>query len=156
MVNLGTLADTSTQREFTRSSEALDVREDWGVVGRSQNFNGVWRAFAVGINSMINSGAAMPGLIAGTGGAWTSAAYGVNRLWLKVGTAQTNAAGGTFVSRAVQWDAANGITDLNTVLPANSGWVVTSAIGINDNGFIIGWGTHNGNIRPYLLSPNRN
>ena len=157
--DLGTLADTSGQPDNTRSSEAWDVREDYGIVGRSQNGDGVWRAFYIPINGVITTASALPGLIAGTGGTWGSRADSLNRSGTLVGTAPTTS-GGSYVSRAVQWTP-NGsggfaITDLNTVLPANSGWVVTSAIGINDNGFIIGWGTHNGNIRPYLLSPNRN
>ena len=80
----------------------------------------------------------------------------LNRLGIKVGTAQTNATGGTFTSRAVQWDVANSIMDLNALLPANSGWVLTSAIGVNDSGFIVGYGTKNGLTKPFLLAPKRN
>src|SRR3954471_13128281 len=36
------------------------------------------------------------------------------------------------------------MTDLNTLLPANSGWVLTATSGINDSQQIVGWGTHNG------------
>ena len=45
------------------------------------------------------------------------------------------------------------MVDLNTLLPPNSGWVLTEAIGINDNNHIIGFGTFNGNPRAFLLSP---
>lgn len=41
--------------------------------------------------------------------------------------------------------------DLNTFLPAGSGWVLLSAEGINENGDIVGYGTYNGNSRAYLL-----
>ena len=44
--------------------------------------------------------------------------------------------------------------DLNTLLPANSGWVLNEALGINDRGQIIGRGTYNGQeFTPFLLSP---
>ncbi len=36
------------------------------------------------------------------------------------------------------------ITDLNNLLPANSGWILTEATGINDAGQVVGWGTYNG------------
>ncbi len=41
--------------------------------------------------------------------------------------------------------------DLNTVLPAGSGWVLLSAEGINENGDIVGYGTFNGSSRAFLL-----
>lgn len=151
------MADTPTQREYTRNSEALAVREDRGIVGRSQNINGVWRAFSIPIDGFITDQAALPGLLPGTSGAWASRADAVNRLGVKVGTAQTNnPSGGGLVNRAVRWDVANAITDLNALLPAGSGWVLTSAVGINDSGFIIGYGTRSGATKPFLLSPQRN
>lgn len=45
------------------------------------------------------------------------------------------------------------MVDLNTLLPANSGWVLTEATGINNNGQIIGQGTFNGSDRAFLMSP---
>jgi hypothetical protein len=51
---------------------------------------------------------------------------------------------------ATLWE--NGLPiDLNTFLPAGSGWVLLSAEGINENGDIVGYGTFNGNSRAYLL-----
>ena len=44
--------------------------------------------------------------------------------------------------------------DLNTLLPANSGWVLKEAVGINDRGQIIGRGMYNGqDFTSFLLSP---
>ena len=159
--DLGTLADTPTQREYTRQSEALEVRDDFGIVGRSQNIDGVWRAYGIAINETINNSKALGGLMAaGSGTTWTSAANSLNRLGVRVGTAQTNNPSGSgLASRAVVWDpaAANVCTDLNTVLPANSGWVLTSAESISDNGFIVGYGVRNGVAgKVYLLLPARN
>lgn len=155
--DLGTLADTPTQREYTRSSEAYDIREDRGIVGRSQNISGIWRAFSIPLDGVMTDQAALPGLLPGTAGTWTSRADSLNRLGIKVGTAQTNnPGGGGLVNRAVMWDVANAITDLNALLPVGSGWVLTSAVAVNDGGFIIGYGTRNGTTRPFLLAPQRN
>lgn len=52
---------------------------------------------------------------------------------------------------AFVWD--DGVmTDLNTLIPADSGWVLQSAEGINDLGDITGFGTFGGNTRAYLLT----
>jgi probable HAF family extracellular repeat protein len=47
---------------------------------------------------------------------------------------------------------ANGVmTDLNSSLPLNSGWVLNSANAINDSGQIVGLGTLNGQTHGFLL-----
>ena len=43
--------------------------------------------------------------------------------------------------------------DLNALLPANSGWVLQGAAGINNRGQIVGTGMHAGKKRGYLLTP---
>lgn len=45
------------------------------------------------------------------------------------------------------------IKDLNGMIPAGSGWVLTEAQGINASGQIVGMGTHNGQEHAYLLTP---
>jgi probable HAF family extracellular repeat protein len=45
------------------------------------------------------------------------------------------------------------IKDLNKMIPAKSGWVLTEADGINAAGQIVGMGTHNGKERAFLLTP---
>jgi hypothetical protein len=47
------------------------------------------------------------------------------------------------------------MTDLGTKIPANSGWTLLVAGGINNGGQINGWGIHNGNYRAFLLTPNQ-
>ena len=44
--------------------------------------------------------------------------------------------------------------DLNTLIPADSGWVLTSAPAINTSGLIAGEGQINGQTRPFLAIPN--
>jgi len=43
--------------------------------------------------------------------------------------------------------------DLNNLVPADSGWDLQQAFGINDAGQIVGIGTHSGVDRPFLLTP---
>ncbi len=45
------------------------------------------------------------------------------------------------------------IKDLNSMIPAGSGWVLTEADSINAAGQIVGMGTHNGQEHAYLLTP---
>lgn len=45
------------------------------------------------------------------------------------------------------------MTDLNTLIPADSGWNITKVSGINDKGQIIGIGLFNGEEHAFMLSP---
>jgi probable HAF family extracellular repeat protein len=52
------------------------------------------------------------------------------------------------------WDTANGMRDLNNLIPADSGWLLGTAFAINDYGQIVGYGTLNGEgHRAFLLTP---
>ncbi len=44
-------------------------------------------------------------------------------------------------------------TDLNALLPVNSGWSITKAVAINDNGAILAEGLKNGNASSCILTP---
>jgi uncharacterized lipoprotein NlpE involved in copper resistance len=56
--------------------------------------------------------------------------------------------------RAFLWSKATGMIDLNTFLPANSGWFLEQATGINNQGQIVGYGTDNGNPEGFVLNIN--
>jgi probable HAF family extracellular repeat protein len=45
------------------------------------------------------------------------------------------------------------LIDLNTVIPSGSGWRLHAASVINDNGQMTGWGTINGEMHAFLLTP---
>jgi probable HAF family extracellular repeat protein len=45
------------------------------------------------------------------------------------------------------------MTDLNTLIPGDSGWVLQEATGINDNGQIVGVGVVQGRTRAFRLDP---
>ncbi len=60
----------------------------------------------------------------------------------------------TGFAAAFIWSASTGMQDVNTLLPANSGWVLVSAEGISNSGQITGFGTFNGQVQhAYLLTP---
>jgi probable HAF family extracellular repeat protein len=44
-------------------------------------------------------------------------------------------------------------TDLNTLIPSNSGWQLINAVAINDRGLIVGSGGFNNESRAFLLTP---
>jgi probable HAF family extracellular repeat protein len=77
-----------------------------------------------------------------------SAAGSINSLGDAVGYSITT----SFASRAFLWRKGV-MTDLNTLIPANSGWVLQSAGHINDAGQIVGFGVLNGNLHAFLLTP---
>jgi probable HAF family extracellular repeat protein len=85
----------------------------------------------------------------GTLGGVYSAAFSINDHGHVVGTS-TNAAG---QQRAFLWDGGEKIVDLNTRIPANSGWVLTSASAINDDGAIAGVGRYRFEDHAFLLLP---
>lgn len=86
----------------------------------------------------------------GTLGGDVSAPDDINALGQVVG-ASTLVPGG-FTSHAFFVDETGPMTDLNTLLPANSGWVLTRATGINDLGQISGYGTINGETHAFLMT----
>ncbi len=77
-----------------------------------------------------------------------SVAEGINDAGQVVGSAAT--VDGT--PHAFLWSAGV-MTDLNSLLPANSGWELMQARDINTTGQIVGWGLHNGQNRAFLLTP---
>ena len=85
----------------------------------------------------------------GTLGGSTSSARDINNHRQIVGYA-LNSAG---APRAFLSDAGAPMVDLNTLLEADSGWVLLSANAINDAGQIVGEGTLNGEPRAFLLTP---
>lgn len=76
---------------------------------------------------------------------------GINNKGRIVGSAQTSYSAGSRY-HAVLWKAGT-ISDLNSLLAANSGWELISAEDINNNGQIVGFGEFNGKTRAVLLTP---
>ena len=82
-------------------------------------------------------------------GGVSSTALSINKAGQVVGFADTVAAG----VHAFVWEDAQGMTDLNNLIPACSGWTLMWATAINEGGQIVGRGYHNGNERAFLLTP---
>jgi probable HAF family extracellular repeat protein len=74
-------------------------------------------------------------------------ALGINDLNQVVG----NGGDGNLPADALLWEN-GGVTDLNTLIPANSGWQLASAAAINDSGQIVGYGYLNGAGHAFLLT----
>jgi len=88
------------------------------------------------------------GTLLGTLGGDTSRATGINDLTQVVG-ASSLADGST--EHAFLWEDGT-LTDLNSLIDAESGWELTSALEINNNGDIIGIGNFNGEQRGFIAS----
>ncbi len=149
---------------------AFDINDNNQIVGQTTFTNGPplqshafeWSA-ALGMKDL--------GTLAG---GTTSMAYAINSSGVMVG--QSNAGGFPNAWHAVMWNPARkiqhlgtlsggtyslafgineaaGMRDLNSLIPANSGWVLINANAINRLGQITGYGTFNGHNHGFLLSP---
>lgn len=87
--------------------------------------------------------------IGSLGGNWSSGA-GINERGEVVGA--STLAGGS-VYNAFYYSEATGMMNLNSLIGANSGWMLSNAAAINESGQIVGSGLHNGQYRAYLLTP---
>jgi probable HAF family extracellular repeat protein len=87
----------------------------------------------------------------GTLGGSRSGAVAINNAGQLIGVAQTPDG----IDHPVIWDGGT-IHDLATVIPADSGWQLRAAAGINNSGQIVGWGVVNGYQDAYLLTPTGN
>lgn len=90
----------------------------------------------------------LPGLSSDHGGA----AYGVNSARVIVGVSRPTSGGSAvFESKAVLWDPAGRIHNLNDGIATDSGWNLLQARDINDRAEVVGNGTKNGTRRAFLL-----
>lgn len=141
LLDLGTLGGVT--------SEATCINDAGHVVGRAQTgvrsqatYEGIVRhAFFWKQGKMLDLGT-LPSLV-------ESRALCVNASDQVVGTANNEA--GTVI-KPFLWQNGSMI-DVNSLLPAGSGWTLRTANAINDDGAIVGDGLFNGQPRGYVLRP---
>ncbi len=142
----GTATDLGSLGGELAFSEAFRLNENGQIVGRSTVTAGVTGQNAVvWENGTIRSLGRLAGVNFGR-------ANDINEHGFIVGTSSQFEG---FSGRAVVWNAGeNAPTDLNTLLPDNSGWtLLTAAEGVNDHGQIAGFGTIDGRTRAFLITP---
>jgi probable HAF family extracellular repeat protein len=131
MLDLGTLGGPV--------SYAKDLNNNRVVVGWSRLADGSARPFRWDSGVMT---------ALGTLGGDYAEANGINASGHIVGMSMD----GDGRARAVRFDGSIAI-DLNTLIPAGSGWTLQFAQSINDSGVIVGWGRLNGQTRGFILEP---
>ena len=143
--DLGTLAGMS--------SYATAINDAGYVVGKSNvttdGFHAfVWRSGTMSDIGTLGGPASHANAIAPNGDVVGAADTSVVGNVFTLGSSITT----TYVSHAFIWR--NGkMTDLNTLLPANSGWMLQEATGINSKGQIVGFGTYTTmGTRSFLLT----
>jgi probable HAF family extracellular repeat protein len=134
MRDLGTLGGAT--------SSALGMNDSSAVVGTSETAAGRFNAFLWTHGQMHDLGSPGPGMCSAI--ALNNHEIAVGDWWPKA----TSYKG----SRALVWIDRK-LHDLNDMIPAGSGWILSAAVGINDNGWIVGNGNHNGEDRAFLLVP---
>ena len=167
MTNLGNLigADSSRPGDINNAGQVIGILTETN--GALPRYNFLWHngnrtnlnilpnainneGQIVGVDNTEHPVLWQDGIVTdlGTLGGTYSEAISINDTGTVVGYSNTsNGSTHAFVYK-------NGtIFDLNTLLPANSGWELNSAIDINDNGQIVGLGQFNGQFRGFFLTP---
>lgn len=134
MTDLGTLGNVE--------SDAYDINDNGQVVGYSITQWGSGRGFLWSNGAMTELG-----IVAGLNGSYSALA--INNKGQAVGVFD-----GNFFNHAILWNDDGTAVDLNTLIPANSGWLLTDARDINDKGQIVAnaYNSHLG-TRAMLLTP---
>jgi probable HAF family extracellular repeat protein len=129
LTDLGTLPGST-------DSYAIALNDNGQVVGNTYN-----RQTGKDYHAFIWDGSSMQdlGVLSEGDSSW---AYGINNAGVVVGYSASPPLASSY--RAFVWDSANGLRDLNDLLPLSTGWTLTFAYGINDAGQIVGRGYYNG------------
>ncbi len=121
-------------------SEAYGINNKNQTTGIAYLANGEAHAY-------IGTGSQMQDLGALGGPQYTSWGFGINDSGVVVGFANMPQGEHAFVFSGGK------MKDLNTLIPAGSGWTLNEAFAVNNAGQIVGLGVHNGQSRGFLLTP---
>ena len=128
-----------------QTSGAAGINASGQVVGSAQTASGLNHAFLESAGQMLDLGS--------LGNA--SFGFAINASGQVAGLAYVPNPDGTVSNRAVLSTGGGPVVDLNTLISGlPSGWVLTTATGIADNGTIVGFATVDGKPHGYLLTPN--
>lgn len=126
------------------TSMANSINASGDIVGQSDGSStqGLWHAVLWNTSDKIED---LGTLVGGT----YSVAFGINDSSVVVGYGNVwnNA------PHAMVWTSTSGMQDLNSLVPASSGWVLINANAINNVGQITGYGSKNGYNHAFLLTP---
>jgi len=132
MIKMGTLGGPWSQ--------AYAINNKGQVTGLAYTKSG-------GAHAFITSGSTLVDLGTISGPTSTTWGFGINNSGVVVGQS-------TFTNTYHAFVYSSGkMKDLNKLIPAGSGWVLTEADSINDSGQIVGTGMHNGQQHAFLLTP---
>jgi probable HAF family extracellular repeat protein len=155
---LGTLGTTNTIGEMSGATDINDLGQVVGWTGITNDVfprhaflvtpsNGIWKLPHYGANQNVDPvNTLMQDLGALESPANSSYANALNNSAWIVGYSTT--ASGT--NQAFLWRGGV-MTNLNDLIPPNSGWVLTNATGINEHNEIVGSGLYQGQSRAYML-----
>jgi len=151
VVGDSTIATGDTHGFVYSAGDMKDVGTLGGATSSAYNINNVGQVIGTSttlgeaqVNGFIYSGGAITNL--GTLGGSYSGPRDINDAGQVVGDAET----ADFSMHAFLWQNGSMI-DLNTLLPANSGWELSSAYLINNAGRIVGQGSLNGTSQWFIL-----
>ncbi len=137
-----TNVDLGTLGVFTLNSTTYAINNSGQIVGQAGVTSTTTHAF------LVKSGSSLTMQDLGTLGGSNSSASSINSSGQIVGNSLLT---GDSVIHAFIYQSA--MTDLNTLIPSGSGWVLENATGINDLGQIVGTGTFNGAFAGFRLDP---
>jgi len=137
-----------------------------GAMADLGTLGGDWsQAWAINASGQITGQAYLPGNVSAhaflySGGTMKdlgalyqySTGRAINSAGLVVGSANVRSASTLMVYHAVLFRR-TGPVDLNRLIPARSGWVLSEATGVNDSGQIVGYGSFHGVDHGFLLTP---